>query len=96
VAMLHLSRGNNLQGDRSLVMAVTSASISWILRPQLDSTSDLTTAAIATTGSMSIAHSAVFTWHVHRRLHLGALRRSGLDDSGSGPTFHSFIAAMCP
>jgi hypothetical protein len=29
--------------------------------------------------------------------HMGVIHRSGLDDSGSGLTFHSFsVAAMCP
>jgi hypothetical protein len=73
-------------------LAVASAIIPGILRPQLDSTSDSMTAA---TNSISVARSAVFTWHVLRRLHLGALRRSSPDDSGAGVTFHSSVAATC-
>jgi hypothetical protein len=103
----HLRRGSAWHGStggrarisghrrhRSLV--VTSAAILGILRPHLDSTSDLTSAAATAVASILVAHSVVFTWHVLHRLHLGALRRSGLDDLGPGLTFHSSFATSCP
>jgi hypothetical protein len=62
------ARISGRRGHGSLVVA--SAAILGILRPHLDSTSDSTTAAAA---SISVARSAIFTWHVLHRLHLGAL-----------------------
>jgi hypothetical protein len=103
----HLRRGSTwhrsiggrawIFGHRGQSLAFASAAISGILQPHLESTSDSTITATYVVAFISVTRSTVFTWHVPHRLHLGALHRSGLDNSSPRLTFHSFsIVAMCP
>lgn len=94
---IYRGKGMDLRSSQAQSLAVASVTISGILQPHLESTSDSMITATCAAASISVTRFTVFTWHVPRRIQLGALHRNGLDNSSPRLIFHSFsIVATCP